>query len=60
MTDREINEKINKIKLSDAHIEIREKAIKELEYKLSTHSSINVARQQFIESAADISDIGNN
>lgn len=59
MTDREIKAKIERIKLSEAPIQVKEKAIKELEMKLSSSSAVAVAKQQLIDSAPDYSDIGN-
>jgi hypothetical protein len=57
MTDYEIKKKIENIKTSQASLELREKAIKELESKLSTSSSLHIAKQQCAESAPDYSDI---
>ncbi len=56
MTEYEIRKKIEQYKLSDAPIEIREKAIRELEAKLV--SSHELAKQQYLEGLPDISDIG--
>jgi len=58
MTDYEIEKKIENIKTSQPPLELREKAIKELESKLSTNNSSHIARQQYAESAPDYSDIG--
>jgi len=53
MTDAEIYKKIDAIKISEAPIEVREKAILELEARLSTNNSSNVAHQQLIDGAPD-------
>ena len=58
MTHLEYIKKRDAIATSDAPIEAREKAIKDLEskyFKIPTEE----ARNQFLESAPDISDIGN-
>ncbi len=56
MTEYEIHKKIEQYKLSDAPIEVREKAIRELEAKLV--SSHEVAKQQYLDGLPDTSDIG--
>ena len=58
MTDIEIQRKIDNIKLSDAPVDVKEQAIKDLERKLSNNSAIAIARQQIKDSAPDYSDIG--
>jgi len=58
MTDIEIQRKIDNIKLSDAPVDVKEQAIKDLEMKLSNNSAIAIARQQIKDSAPDYSDIG--
>jgi hypothetical protein len=58
MTDIEIHRKIANIKLSDAPIDVREQAIKDLEMKLSNNSAIAIAKQQIKNSTPDYSDIG--
>jgi len=57
MTDYEIEKKIEHIKTSQAPLKLREKAIKELESKLSIHNPSNIAKQQYSESVPDYSDI---
>lgn len=57
MTDKEIYLKIESYKISEAPFEVKEKAILELEAKLSTSNSTNIVLQQLIDSAADIDDI---
>jgi len=58
MTDYEIRQKIERLKLSDAPLEIKDAAIREWEAKLSTNSSKIVAQQQLMDSMPDYSDIG--
>jgi len=59
MTETEIKAKIEQYKLSDAPIEVKMKAIKELETKLVSQSSQEKALSQFIEGQADLDDIPN-
>ena len=58
MTDYEIKQKIERLKLSEAPLEIKDAAILEWEAKLSTNSAETVARQQLVDSMPDYSDIG--
>ena len=58
MTLSEYQTKLHRLMVSDAPIDIKEKAIAELRAKFSTDSSAEIARQQIEESKADISDIG--
>ena len=58
MTHLEYTKKRDAIAVSDAPIEIREQAIKDLDAKYFKNST-KEARQQFLESSADTSDIGN-
>ena len=58
MTLLEYQTKLHMLMVSDASIEVKERAITELRAKFSTDSSVEIARQQIEESKADISDIG--
>lgn len=58
MTRAEIEKKIEQYKLSDAPIEVKEAAIKKLEGVLCS-SSVDIAKQQFIEGQSDLDDINN-
>jgi len=55
MIEFEIRKKIERYRVSDAPIHIKDAAIKELEAKL--HTSDEVARQQYADAAPDLSDI---
>lgn len=57
MTHSEYMKKKEAIATSDAPIEIREQAMKELESKYS-YNSVDEARKHIIESASDTSDMG--
>ena len=54
MTDKEYNDKVAKIAISDASIELRTKAL-DKEYNESR--SLLIARSQYLESQGDLDDI---
>ena len=58
MTHAQYKAKRDAIALSDAPLEQRVKAIEELDKKVLESKSVMKAKQQFDESQADISDIG--
>lgn len=60
MTINEYEDKKSKIQSSDAHPSIKEKALLELEEKFQgSYLARNNAMKQFLESQADLDDIGN-
>jgi len=56
MTVSEIQTKITRIQVSDAPTEVKEAAIRKLENNLK--STIDIAKQQYLDAAPDINDIG--
>ncbi len=56
LTEYEIRQKIDIYKLSDAPIEVKENAIRELEKKLYPQDS--EAKQAYVEGLSDVSDMG--
>ena len=57
MTDKEYNDRVAKIAISDASIEVRTKALEALDKEYNKSRSLLIARSQYLESQGDLDDI---
>lgn len=59
MTEQEYLKKLEAYQVSDAPIEVKEKAIKDLKSKFKETEAANIARDDYFAGQADIDDIDN-
>lgn len=57
MTDKEYNDRVAKIAISDASIEVRTKALEALDKEYNESRSLLIAKSQYLESQGDLDDI---